>query len=361
MPLRALVEGEEWLAPLIEDADWESLKQRRPRPDIILGCCGAAGYPRTSKLGTKHFVHQHKAGCDWGPETWQHLLAKTEIVRACREMGYNARTEVSGPDWRADVLATKSKKNDRGEIRIAFEVQWSSQTLEETIARQEKYERDGIRGCWFFKKMPTLEAREDLPIFQLVESGGKFFAVNTGKPYLIDRFIKSLLSKRLRFCQHYRIPANQIIQLFFFPVQCWRCYRNYHAYYLLNDWYSSCCNLWCLDSQTYRRLYNDPSPFHLRSEIVKAAKVFVKSEKGKSVQMGEIKHRYSRTVNPGSTSFGCPWCDAIFGDSFYSKEVKNAYINQCPTIDCETQVTLTENLVVDVPHWCYSENREFCC
>jgi len=48
-----------------------------------------------------------------------------------------AKTEVSGPDWRADVLATKT---DRGKlIRLAFEVQWSPQTLEETAARQAKY------------------------------------------------------------------------------------------------------------------------------------------------------------------------------------------------------------------------------
>ena len=198
MPLRALVDGKELLAPLVADADWESLKQRRPRPAIVLGCCGAAGYLRRSKLGTKHFVHKSKAECDWRPETWQHLLAKTEIVRACREMGYDTRTEVSGPDWRADVLATAPKKHQLGYIRIAFEVQWSPQTLERTIARQKKYERDGIRGCWFFKKMPTLQARKDLPMFRLEEFDGRLLVVNADRSYSIDAFVKALLSKRIR-------------------------------------------------------------------------------------------------------------------------------------------------------------------
>lgn len=60
-------------------------------------------------------------------------------------MGYEVTTEASGVDWRADVLATKPGKN--GLIKLAFEVQWSPQTLEQTEERQQKYTRDGIRCC----------------------------------------------------------------------------------------------------------------------------------------------------------------------------------------------------------------------
>jgi hypothetical protein len=48
-------------------------------------------------------------------------------------------------------------------------VQWSPQTLEETAARQAKYQRDGIRCCWLCRKLPTSPdfSCQDLPMFKL--------------------------------------------------------------------------------------------------------------------------------------------------------------------------------------------------
>nr|WP_293100132.1 hypothetical protein [Okeania sp. SIO2F4] len=43
-------------------------------------------------------------------------------------MGYEVKTEASGVDWIADVLATKQIKNQL--VTLAFEVQWSPQSLE---------------------------------------------------------------------------------------------------------------------------------------------------------------------------------------------------------------------------------------
>lgn len=62
MPLRALLEldnqeSQELLAPFLSDEEWKELKLKKDK--IILPCCGARGYLRTSTRGTKHFVH-HK-------------------------------------------------------------------------------------------------------------------------------------------------------------------------------------------------------------------------------------------------------------------------------------------------------------
>lgn len=151
MPLRATVNNEIVLAPFLSDDDWRTLKKRikQEKLHVKIPCCGNSGYLRTSKRGMNHFVHKVRGDCTSGSETWQHLKAKYEIVLACREAGYDAITEAEGEGWRADVLATK------GRIKIAFEIQWSPQTLETTLERQERYEKSGIRCCWFFKKPPT--------------------------------------------------------------------------------------------------------------------------------------------------------------------------------------------------------------
>ncbi|NEN87781.1 MAG: hypothetical protein F6K48_02140 [Okeania sp. SIO3H1] len=95
MPLRALLEldNQELLAPFISDEEWEELKLKKVK--FILPCCGARGYLRTSKGGAKHFVHQKKDGCISGAETWQHLLYKTEIARACKDMVYDVSIRIS--------------------------------------------------------------------------------------------------------------------------------------------------------------------------------------------------------------------------------------------------------------------------
>ncbi len=169
MPLRATVDGKELLAPLLSDDEWEELRTRCVAADhpLILPCCDEWGHCRRSKLGTRHFVHhRQQARCSWPPETEQHLLAKATIVQGCREAGFEARPEHQGDGWRADVLASKSS------VKIAFEVQWSTQTAEETQLRQARYQATNVRCCWFFRKMPsTLGPQKEIPAFELFFEG----------------------------------------------------------------------------------------------------------------------------------------------------------------------------------------------
>ena len=79
----------------------------------------------------------------------------------------DAIPEFSEADWRADVLAVQGGK------RIAFEVQWSRQTYEETSLRQERYKASNVRGCWLFRIAPkemldydkTSVADKEIPAF----------------------------------------------------------------------------------------------------------------------------------------------------------------------------------------------------
>lgn len=129
MPLRAKLGGNDLLAPLLSDAEWEAvaanaIEEERP---LSLSCCGAPGHCRTSKLGTRHFVHCRQGECTWKPETAEHLLAKEAVVRGCSAAGFTAVPECAEGGWRADVLAINNA------VRIAFEIQWSPQTAEYSV------------------------------------------------------------------------------------------------------------------------------------------------------------------------------------------------------------------------------------
>ena len=154
MPLRVQVDGNSLNAALLSDTEWQALKGSR---SLRMPCCDAPAYRRTSRLRTRHFAHSPRSHCGAEGECAEHLAAKAEIVRVCHELGWNALSEYVGNQWRADVYAT------RGRYRLAFEIQWSTQTLQVTRERHAAYGPD-IKCCWLFKRLPSLNRWESGPV-----------------------------------------------------------------------------------------------------------------------------------------------------------------------------------------------------
>src|SRR5690606_1015283 len=146
--------------------------------------------------------------------------------------GYAALTEVAGADWRADVLAT------HGNARIAFEVQWSFLLHEAAVFRQERYARDGVRGCWFFRNPPPsllrgadLKADRDLPLFHLLANADQSFSVAlNGRQHPLSEIVAALLTGRIRFCETAVAQGAQTLEIVPFPVTCANCGRATQVY-----------------------------------------------------------------------------------------------------------------------------------
>ena len=163
MPLRCVDErGTTIEAGAFDEDDWKALRARaRAERHLRMPCCPARAVLKTSRLGTRFFAHKAKGTCSWKPESEVHLHLKKLALNAAREAGWEAETESNGstPDgerWTADVLAWRD-----GE-KVAIEIQWSSQTNEETLYRQERYRQSGITGIWLLKQ-PGFPISEDLP------------------------------------------------------------------------------------------------------------------------------------------------------------------------------------------------------
>lgn len=358
MPLRAFADREkEVIAPFLTDDEWYILEAavRTKKSVIFLPCCQNTAYLRTSKLGTRHFVHKRKSGCDWVPETVSHLMAKSEIALACKNVGYDVSTEVSGSDWRADVLATKKL------IKVAFEVQLSNQTMEDTWERQDRYESDGIRGCWFFSKLPTDSdyANRDLPLFKLLVNTNKEFTVAlNGKSFTLSFFVESLLQKRICFCKTMRIKQKQSVRVVFFETKCWKCGKLSHVYYV-EEPYASCCGGY---EERYDTMWpvEEDEKAEFRSEILSLVEKFLKTDAGKHLKVGAIKSRYSRTVGHSYFSFGCYYCDAIFGDWYVCEESLFARADSNASVICEGMVFVLNPATWNKNHWCFPEDGDFC-
>lgn len=356
MPLRATINSEDIIAPFLSDDEWDNLKQRIKSEnfEVIIPCCGNPAYLRTSKYGIRHFVHKTRGDCTSKPETWQHLKAKQEIVRACREVGYEVSTEVEGEGWRADVLAVKNN------VRIAFEVQWSPQTWETTQERQQKYQNSGIRCCWLFKTPPAnYKASQEVPLFKLNITDEACTVLFNPYSYEswqerhiraipLSEFVSALLSGKLKFCDELRATKQQKIRMVFTETECWRCKKTFHIYYL-HALKSACGDEIGID------LFN--------RQMIAMAIDFVKSPEGQHIELGYIKKRYSKTVNDSYISFGCPHCDAIVGDFFLRHEILMEapyYEDEAPAI-LEREITLSNQIGHAYAHWCFPETQPFCC
>ncbi len=143
----ATLDGEQVTSWSMTDDAWAQLRASYRTRELRM-TCGGPGIPKTSTRGLRFFAHYPKQDCGLhltGPETAEHQLAKTTLADAARAAGWDAQVEAVGPsrEWIADVLIT------RGDERVALEVQWSPQKLEDFEARTARYHASGVKCVWF--------------------------------------------------------------------------------------------------------------------------------------------------------------------------------------------------------------------
>lgn len=147
----------------IDDESWRSLRQSYREQELRM-TCGEIAIPKISSRGLRFFAHHPGKDCqlhESGPESAEHHAAKRALADAASAAGWTARIEYVAPDraWIADVLV------ERDSSRIALEVQWSPQSIEEFERRTRRYARSGIECVWFLG--PTNHSRDVARSYQL--------------------------------------------------------------------------------------------------------------------------------------------------------------------------------------------------
>ena len=282
----------------------------------------------------------------------KHDRIQMEIVSACRDLKIAAIQEYRGQDWRADVYIPNNDKP------IAFEIQLSPQSLKKTLERQSKYIRDGIIGCWFFENPVSKlnEERPDLPLFYVEDKVDSNLQVNLGNRRKVDlhTFLQNFISNNIQFKPIAITNTKQVVTLVFYEMECWKCHEMNHLFYVDSPFYSACHAkikpdeaLWESNSMEYR------------PEIIQLAQRFVEDRKDLNLKLGQIKKRYSKTVENSYTSFGCHKCDSIFGD-FYVMEAKIDIMYGPKELAFQGEIELKEGVELPIRHWCFPDNNRFC-
>lgn len=167
MPLKARLNGQNILSfSLPENLSWEDVREASRNGHVTMACCGVPAIPKTMhEHGTRFFAHKVRHDCSWAGESIEHEMFKAAAAQAAIDVEWKADTEVTGPDWRADVLAEKDGR------RVAIEIQLSPQTAPETVRRTDRYAADGVTVIWLFRKMPAgLRVGPMMPAFEIQDA-----------------------------------------------------------------------------------------------------------------------------------------------------------------------------------------------
>ena len=291
-------------------------------------------------------------------ESFYHLKAKADILRACERAGYTAATEIAGEGWRADVLAT------RKDVRVAFEVQWSFLRLEECEYRQQRYAQAGIRACWFFRNPPQimarsarsygvgeLRARRDLPLFHLVANGDSTFVVELHRRlYPLADFVELLLTRRIRFCERARTRNASTYVVRCFDLPCPRCGARSAVYAFDAHVQADCGALFLMPTAQQDDLLYAP-------ETLAALSQFRHSEDGRRLPFGAANAHGDNTPAQRCARCERPFTiDEILGE--YRRLMREGEADWYGSFEVAMPPQILE---VPLAHWCCPHDGQFCC
>lgn len=305
MPLRAVKNGEMIQAYNFSEEEWDVLKEKRKKFKLIMPCCQNKAIPKRSKLGTQFFAHSKRGDCISKAESKEHLLAKSIIARVCQERGWQVTTEYRGQTtnnevWIADIYAEKNS------IKIIFEVQWSPQTEEVTRKRQERYKQAGIRSAWLVKERKrnlynTIEEYQ-IPYFEMRYNEDTNNFIIPRYNVTLEKFIKGMLNKELTWFPPKKMNVDT--GLIIIEDYCWKCGKKI----------SLVSGLLSINKK------KNFEHFYKFNEVSATIASILTPNLKKKYHIGEIKQRYSKTVQNKYLSNGCYYCDAIYGDFFLKEE-----------------------------------------
>jgi len=283
-----------------DNEQWLNLKKNHKKFDLVMPCCNSHAVPKTSKLNTKFFAHSKKGECSTAPESSEHIYLKTLISEIAIENDWEVTTEKqgktpSGEVWIADVYCTK------GSSKLAFEVQWSTQTSAEFTRRTKKYTESDVRVLWLYrvKSNKTYRIMESIPydsltpvfVFkeqpELKESSMLQFNVT------IKDFISGAFKGHLKWLP---LPAEKTtVKIKPKLINCWKCKKQIKV----------------IDSLDISR------PSSINIEDLDIILRFISNQKLKKLGIGTIK-RDRKTAECSTLLNSCYHCNTFFSSSYKS-------------------------------------------
>lgn len=226
------------------------------------------------------------------------------IKDTCKENSWAIEENVKVENFDIDFLL------DNGSSKIAIQI---SEHDREYQIKFDTLAKVGIRLYWL-TRFPSYG--EALPSFCISYRKKKpTVSINEDTEIGIDDFLCFAMNGKIMLEDPIKFNA---IKVRFIPDRCFWC-GHIHFIYDVLELYST---TEIFNNHQFDTLLNF-SEFD--QVIVSSIKLYLSAHSDLEYNMGEIKERYSRTMNREYMSFGCPKCDGLVG-GFYAHEHSIDYL-----------------------------------
>lgn len=258
------------------------------------------------------------------------------IISVCQSLKLDTHTKYRTERWNADVLV------NHGTYKVAFNICKCPGDVE-SIRNAMREQR--VCGCWLMvPSRKNVNISNGLPCFKLTEkSDGIHTILNSeldkddANVVRLDAFIPSWIERKIKFAKN---MAVKYMDIRFFEKKCWnwKCKKNSHIYFI-NRLFSE--DGISIPGENDALLFN---PF-----VVKAVTQYIKEHPELKITMGEIKPRFSKIAGETYSSFGCAFCDNIFGQWYVDGDISEMryYANELP----KAIIKIQENITVQANIW----------
>jgi len=350
MPLRALINGTEYLAPGISSKQWEFLRERVRSHEysLVLPCCRSRGFLRTSSRGLFHFVHAPRSTCVHRHESPLTLQISTAIIRAAMELKYPATADVMAAGMRIPVVITLPEK----EAKLAFLGYDRKYSLKNIPSLHAKLLSAKIRPCWLIYES-SLTAKDpspnngpllgEIPCF-LISSAGDQVDLPGRMNFPLVTFLSALLRGAYHYRAVYRIRNPELVSVLLYRMPCPSCQKEVFVYNLSGRHHSICgVELDAMDLDRYR------------PEVLAA---FRKSMQVKNLPFGHVEWGAGENKTPQAAVLECIHC----GKPIYESRIR-AFLRQHSGEMADSfgeTIRWKERLTLPEPHWCFSIGDGLC-
>lgn len=219
------------------------------------------------------------------------------ILSVCNDMGVSFHKKVKTDKWKADIVV------DYQNYKVAFNVCKNPRNIEETYTTMRK---ERVCGCWLvLSGMYNRFSLSKYPCFP-VEDNSEGVQIHLSqvweekKTLLLSDFVSSLIQGKIRYAETMKV---KYVDVRFYKIDCWKCGRTNDAYFVYKTISEN-----GIETEGGIDIFNQT--------LVKGIRKFVDEHRKMDIALGEIKPRYSKTVNDSYMSFGCKYCDSLFGNFF---------------------------------------------
>ena len=258
----------------------------------------------------------------------------SRLIDISLKHGWNVQKNFSGEGLKTDILISL---DDR---KIAVNVnRMKSSVLNET----NRYIDSGIEVYWFDLKKTNDCYYDDetlLPYFQIENNSGNFFVrVNESEEYTIDNFLEAAVDNKVVNSKEVSIKD---IKVQFMEVNCYKCQTEYTLYVIPKIKFG---NQYCVNNDVDHPLTID----EFDPIVIESVRKYVLNHPEVDFSTDIIKERGSITRGESYMSFGCPICNAIYGEH-YLEEIRmdSVYENDSNFQEIHLE---GDGIKIEYPHW----------